>query len=62
MSVNETIQDIRARLKAIKEAVAVIELRLSQLESQSQAPPVRNEAVLVKRPPGVEQVRLLVVP
>ena len=33
MSVTETIQDIRERLKAVKEAVASIELRESQLEA-----------------------------
>jgi hypothetical protein len=39
MSVNDTVKEIREQLKAIKQAVAGIEFRLSQLESVSQAPP-----------------------
>jgi hypothetical protein len=34
----ETIKGIREQLKTITEAIAVIELKLSQLESESRAP------------------------
>jgi len=37
MSNQETIKGIRGQLKAIKEAITVIEFKLSQLESESQA-------------------------
>jgi hypothetical protein len=54
--VNETVKDIREQLKAIKQAVAGIEFRLSQLESVSLAPPSpRSEPKPAKRPPGIEQ-------
>ena len=55
MSVNEPVKDIREQLKAIKQAVAGIELRLSQLESLSQPPPAGSESAPAKRAPGVEQ-------
>ena len=38
MSTQETVKGIREQLKAIKEAITVIEFKLSQLESESQAP------------------------
>ena len=38
MSNQETVKGIREQLKAIKEAITGIEFRLSQLESESQAP------------------------
>lgn len=38
MSVNKTVKEIREQLKTIKQAVAGIEFRVSQLESLSQAP------------------------
>jgi hypothetical protein len=41
MNNGETIKGIRDQLKAIKEAITAIEFRLSQLESESQAPAVR---------------------
>jgi hypothetical protein len=56
MSNQETIKGIRDTLKAIKEAITVIEFKLSQLESEGQAPPVRNEQQQpAKRLPGVEE-------
>jgi hypothetical protein len=55
MSNQETIKGIREQLKAIKEAITVIEFKLSQLESESQAPAVRSEQQPAKRPPGVEE-------
>ena len=56
MSNQETIKGIREQLKAIKEAITVIEFRLSQLESESHAPAARNEQQQpAKRPPGVEE-------
>ena len=56
MSRDEAIRDIRARLKAIKEAVAAIEVRLAQLESSVQAPPeASSETATARRPPGTEQ-------
>ena len=42
MSNRETIKGIRDQLKAIKEAITVIEFKLSQLESESQAPVPRS--------------------
>jgi hypothetical protein len=38
MSNQETIKGIREQLKAIKEAITLIEFKLSQLESESQQP------------------------
>ena len=56
MNVNETVKQIREQLKAIKQAVAGIEFRLSQLEALAKAPPpARSELAPSKRPPGVEQ-------
>jgi hypothetical protein len=57
MSNQETIKSIRDQLKAIKEAITVIELKLSQLESESQPPAVRSERPQqpTKRLPGVEE-------
>jgi hypothetical protein len=56
MNVNETVKEIRERLKTIKQAVAGIDFRLSQLESLSKAPPpTRSELAPSRRPPGVEQ-------
>jgi hypothetical protein len=56
MNVNETVKQIREQLRAIKQAVAGIEFRLSQLESLTKAPPPdRSEPAPSKRPPGVEQ-------
>ena len=52
MSVNETIQDIRARLKAVKGEVAAIEFRLSELEYVGQAPQASSDPAVTKRPPG----------
>jgi hypothetical protein len=43
MSKQEIIKGIREQLKAIKEAITVIEFKLSQLESESQAPVPRSE-------------------
>jgi hypothetical protein len=57
MNNQETIKDIRDQLKAIKEVIGVIEFKLSQLESQSQAPVARSEQQPPKRPPGVEEKR-----
>jgi hypothetical protein len=57
MSTQETIKGIREQLKAIKEAIVVIEFKLSQLESESQMPAARSEALPPKRPPGVEEKR-----
>ena len=39
----ETIKGIRGQLKAIKEAITIIEFKLSRLESESQAPADRSE-------------------
>jgi hypothetical protein len=56
MSYQETIKGIREQLKSIQEAVTAIEFKLSQLESESQAPAVRSEQQQpTKRPPGVEE-------
>ena len=56
MSNQETIKGIRDQLKAIKEAISVIEFKLSQLEPESQARAARSEQQPpVKRPPGVEE-------
>jgi hypothetical protein len=56
MSNQETIKGIREQLKAIKEAIAVIEFRLSQLDSENQTPAPRSEQQPPpKRPPGVEE-------
>ena len=56
MSNQETIKGIREQLKALKEAITVIEFNLSQLESESQAPAARSEQQQpAKRPPGVEE-------
>jgi hypothetical protein len=56
MNTWETIKGIRDQLRAIKEAVTVIEFKLSQLESESQVPAARNEQRQpAKRPPGVEE-------
>jgi hypothetical protein len=41
MNSRDTIKGIRDQLKAIKEAITVFEFKLSQLESESQAPTVR---------------------
>jgi hypothetical protein len=38
MSNQESIKAIREQLKGIKESITVIEFRLSQLKSESQAP------------------------
>ena len=54
MSNQETIKGIHDQLKAIKEALAVIEFKLSQLESESQAPAAQSEQKPAKRPPGIE--------
>jgi hypothetical protein len=43
MSKQETIKGIREQLKAIKEAITIIEFKLSRLESESQAPADRSE-------------------
>jgi hypothetical protein len=43
MSTQETIKGIREQLKAIKEAITAIEFKLSQLESESQAPAMGRE-------------------
>ena len=51
MSTQETIKGIREQLKAIKEAIVVIEFKLSQLESESQMPAARSEQRPGKRPP-----------
>jgi hypothetical protein len=51
----ETIKDICDQLKAIKEAITIIEFKLSQLESENQAPTARSEQPPPKRPPGVEE-------
>ena len=48
-SANETIQGIREKLNSIKDAVTVIEFKLSQLESLSQAPPLARSE-LERRP------------
>ena len=56
MSNQETIKGIREQLKAIKEAITALELKLSQLESESQAPVARTEQQQPEmRPPGVEE-------
>jgi hypothetical protein len=56
MNVNQTVKEIREQLKAIKQAVAGIDFRLSQLEAVTKArPPARSELAPAKRPPGVEQ-------
>ena len=55
MSNQEAIKGIRDQLKAIKEAITVIEFKLSQLESENQAPAARSEQPPPKRPPGVEE-------
>ena len=57
-SANETIQGIREKLKSIKDAVTVIEFKLSQLESASQAPlraRSEQERQPAKRAPGIDQ-------
>jgi hypothetical protein len=43
MSNREIIKGIREQLKAIKEAITLIEFKLSQLESESHAPASRSE-------------------
>jgi hypothetical protein len=56
MSTQETIKGIRDQLKAIKEAISSIEFKLSQLESESQAPATGSEQQQpAKRPPGAEE-------
>jgi hypothetical protein len=56
MKKQEIINGIREQLKAIKEALTVIEFKLSQLESESQAPAARSEQQQpAKRPPGFEE-------
>jgi hypothetical protein len=56
MSNQETIKGIRDQLKTIKEAITVIEFKLSQLESERQTPAARSEQQQpAKRPPGVEE-------
>jgi hypothetical protein len=56
MSNQEPIKGIRDQLKAIKEAITVVEFKLSQLESESKAPAPRSEQQQpAKRPPGVEE-------
>jgi hypothetical protein len=58
MSNREIIKAIREQLKAIKQAITAIEFKLSQLESENQAPAARNEQQQpTKRPPGVEERR-----
>ena len=48
----EAIKGIREQLKAIKQAITAIEFKLSQLESENQAPAARNEQQQpTKRPP-----------
>jgi hypothetical protein len=52
----ETLKGIRQQLKAIKDTITVIEFKLSQLESESQALAARSEQQQpTKRPPGVEE-------
>jgi hypothetical protein len=52
----ETIKGIREKLKTIKEAMSVIEFKLSQLESESQVQAARSEQQQpAKRPLGVEE-------
>ena len=54
-SANETMRAIRVELHSMKKAIAAIELQLSQLETESQAPAATTrEQQPVKRPPGVE--------
>ena len=56
MSNREIIKGIREQLKAIKQAITAIEFKLSQLESESQAPAARSaQQQPAKRPPGVEE-------
>jgi hypothetical protein len=56
MSKQETIKGKREQLRTIKEATTAIEFKLSQLESESQAPVARSEQPQpAKRPPGVEE-------
>jgi len=55
MSNQETIKGIREQLRAIKEAITVIEFKLSQLESETKAPAARSEQQPARRPPGVEE-------
>jgi hypothetical protein len=55
MSNQETIKGIREQLKAIKDAISVIEFKLSKLESESQGPATRSEQQPAKRPTGVEE-------
>jgi hypothetical protein len=43
MSNQEVIKGIREQLKVMKEAIAIIEFKLSKLESESQAPAARSE-------------------
>jgi hypothetical protein len=43
MSNQETIKGIREQLKAIKEAITVIEFKLSQLESEGQPLSARSQ-------------------
>jgi hypothetical protein len=51
----ETIKGIRQQLKVVKDAITAIEFKLSQLESERQAPTARSEQQEPpKRPPGVE--------
>ena len=53
---NQAIKGIRKQLKAIRDAINVIEFKLSQLESESQAPAAQSEQQQpAKRPPGVEE-------
>jgi hypothetical protein len=56
VSNQETIKGIREQLKAIKEAITVIEFKLSQLDSESHAPaPPSEQQQPAKRPPGIEE-------
>ena len=51
LTYQETIKRICKQLKATKEAITVIEFKLSQLESESQMPAARSEQRPGKRPP-----------
>ena len=50
MSTLQTIKGIRDQLKAIKDAITVIEFKLSQLESESQAPGPERAAATGEAP------------
>jgi len=50
LSNQETIKAIREQLKAIKQAITAIEFKLSQLESESQAPGPERAAATGEAP------------